>query len=54
MKTPVHGWARDEHTFALLNLLFKLKIVTVFVDARPIEFTFMGTGLQLNNYRIVK
>lgn len=53
-KEPVVGWARDEATYGLLNLLWKMKIVTAFVDARPLTFTFANNEFKVNNLSIVK
>lgn len=53
-KEPVTGWANDEATYRLLDLLFKLGIVSTFIDARPAEFRLGGENLQFKNYRMVK
>lgn len=50
---PIYGIARDDATYGVLNLLFKLGIVKAFVDARPIKFHIGGQDWHMGNYKLV-
>lgn len=50
---PIYGIARDDATYGALNLLFKLGVVTAFVDARPIVFKIAGQDWHMGNYKLV-